>query len=169
MPKKSINRRSFLKLLAAGGGIVAFSPLPTRWSKPKVNSSHLSVHAQTSAPVPPELDLYDIVRDPSDNNFYWKDDVTSCLCEEMYVIVQDKTTHAPVQGILITLTATPGTGSSLYQGPWSSYNETSNINGSCDFSGLAFTPHDTCDFTLTFSGPDCTSFVVTKSEMPQGV
>lgn len=47
-PVKNQDRRTTLKTLLAGGGVLSLAALPSRWAKPVVDSVMLPAHAQTS-------------------------------------------------------------------------------------------------------------------------
>ena len=63
-PKK-INRRDVLKGLAAAAGAVTFVNLPSRWSKPIVNSGTLPIHAQASNCVSVTVEVFSAETDVS--------------------------------------------------------------------------------------------------------
>jgi hypothetical protein len=49
MLEKEISRRTLLKVIAAGCGVVVASSLPRKWVKPVIDAGLLPVHAQTTS------------------------------------------------------------------------------------------------------------------------
>jgi hypothetical protein len=49
MLEKEISRRTLLKVIAAGCGVVVASSLPREWVKPVIDAGVLPVHAQTTS------------------------------------------------------------------------------------------------------------------------